>query len=479
MYNQAFVESEVLFVYLIGGFSWYNQIPMLKEIAYYKDRIKRYNPMLNCFITVVEDAKTDEHDRFVEEGVLKEVTIAIKDNFCTKGIRTTAGSKVLDDFIPPYDATVVARLKDAGAIIIGKTNLDAWAHGSSTETSDYGPTKNPWRAKGDKGLERVPGGSSGGSAAAVSAGLVPVAIGSETAGSIRQPASWCGVVGLKPTYGRVSRYGLIAMCSSIDSPGIFGTNIKDVSKVLKVIAGKDPYDATTPDKPVPDYYKLARQNKKYIIGISNEYFEGVEESVKKRVEKAIEVFEKLGHKTKKIELIHPKYAISVYTIIQRSEVSSNLARYTGVHYGGTRVLFGPEAKRRMMLGTYTLLHGYYDQFYKKAQKVRKLIVEDFTRVFKEVDLILSPTTPITALKLGEYKKYPFFGELMDKLLEPSSLAGLPGISIPCGFDEKELPVGVQLIAPWFEEGRILDAAYQFEKETAYFDVIERGLKRYK
>lgn len=448
---------------------------MEERVGYYLQKIEKYNSILNCFITVIHGC---ERQRFSKEGLLRGVPIAVKDNFCTKGIRTTAGSKVLDAFIPPYDATVVRRLKEAGAIILGKTNMDAWAHGSSTETSDYGPTLNPWKGKSDEGLERVPGGSSGGSASAVAAGLAPVAIGSETAGSIRQPAAWCGVIGLKPTYGRVSRYGLIAMCSSTDTPGVLGTNIADVARVLQVIAGKDRFDATTLDKPVPDYFRAMHRNKKYIIGIPEEYFDGAEEGVRKKVEGAIEVFKRLGHKMKKIKLIHPKYAISVYAIIQRSEVSSNLARYTGIRYGSDRSHFGPEAKRRIMFGTYTLLHGYRGRYYEKAQKVRSLIADDFKRVFEKVDLILSPTTPITALKLGESEKYPFFGELMDKLLEPSSLAGLPGITVPCGLDEKGLPVGVQLMAPWLEEGSLLDIAYQFEKETDYFGVIKEGLSRY-
>lgn len=432
----------------------------------YTEKIKRFNKRLNCFLTVNEKAGASDK------------VIAIKDNFCTKGIRTTASSKVLDDFIPPYESTVTQRLLEAGYSILGKTNMDAWAHGSSTETSDYGPTLNPWQAKGDKGLERVPGGSSGGSAAAVSAGLAPMAIGSETAGSIRQPASWCGVVGLKPTYGRVSRYGLIAMCSSTDSPGPITTNVEDAAKILQVIAGKDKYDVTTVDTPVPDYSSEMKQGRKFKIGVPEEYFEGANKEVITKVNNAVAVFKKLGHEIKKVKLIPPKYAISVYTIIQRSEVSSNLARFTGVRYGNDRSFFGAEAKRRIMLGTYALSHGYYDQFYKKAQKVRTLIIQDFKKVFEEVDLLLSPTTPTTALKLGDSEKYPFFGELMDQLQEPSSSAGIPGVSLPVGLDSQGLPVGMQLMAPWLEEGRILDASHQFEQETDYFGVIKEGLKRY-
>ena len=441
----------------------------------YLEKIKKYNKRLNCFLTVCKNSPAKNNGG----GKGNEVCpVAVKDNFCTKGVRTTASSKVLDDFVPAYESTVTRKLLDAGYSILGKTNMDAWAHGSSTETSDYGPTLNPWQAKGDKGLERVPGGSSGGSAAAVSAGLAPAAIGSETAGSIRQPASWCGVVGLKPTYGRVSRYGLIAMCSSTDSPGPITTNVEDAAKILQVIAGKDKYDATTVDAPVPDYLSEMKQGRKFNIGVPEEYFEGSNREVKQKVNDAIAIFKKLGHEIKKVKLIPPKYAISVYTIIQRSEVSSNLARFTGVRYGNDRSFFGAEAKRRIMLGTYALSHGYYDQFYKKAQKVRTLIIQDFKKVFKEVDLLLSPTTPTTAMRLGEFEKYPFFGELMDVLLEPSSIAGLPGISLPCGLDSEGLPVGMQLMAPLLEEGQILDASYQFEKETDFFGVIKKGLERY-
>lgn len=429
-------------------------------------KIKKYNKELNCFLTLNDDLSS------AGDGPLKDVPIAVKDNFCTKGLRTTASSKVLDDFVPTYESTVTRKLKEAGAIIVGKTNMDAWAHGSSTETSANGPTKNPWDTT------RSPGGSSGGSTAAVSAGLVPVAIGSETAGSIRQPASWSGVVGLKPTYGRVSRYGLIAMCSSTDSPGPIGTNVEDVAKVLGVIAGKDQFDATSLDEPVPDYVKELKKGRKFTIGVPKEYFEGAEKDVKTKVEESIKILEKLGHKIKKISLIDPNYAISVYTIIQRSEVSSNLARFTGVRFGNDRTHFGDEAKRRIMLGTYALSHGYYDEYYKKAQKVRTLIIKDFKKVFKGVDLIVSPTTPTTAFKLGESEKYAFFGELMDKLAEPSSMAGLPGISVPCGLDLNNLPIGMQIVAPWLEEGKILDLAYQFEQETDYFGVIKKGLEKY-
>lgn len=435
---------------------------------YFLERSKKYNTQLNAYVTFVDKDKTV----FQNSGELMNIPLAIKDNFCTNGIRTTASSTVLDEFIPPYDATVMARLKKAGALTLGKTNMDAWAHGSSTETSDYGPTKNPWDTS------RAPGGSSGGTAAAVLAGLVPAGIGSETAGSIRQPASWCGIVGLKPTYGRVSRYGVIAMGSSLDCPGPMTKTVEDSAVLLQTLAGKDPFDATTPDISVPDYSAEMKKGRKMTIGVSDEYLEGVDEQVKENYEKCLNIFEKMGHTIKKIELLSPEYAISVYTIVQRAEVSSNLARYDGIRYGNNRSYMGAEAKRRIMLGTYTLSHGYYDAFYKKAQKVRTLIIEDFKRAFKEVDVIFAPTTPITALPLGEFEKYPFFGEKMDVLNEPGAVSGIPGINIPTGLDKDGLPFGMQFKAPWFEEGKLLDIAYQFEKETNFFDVVQKGVAKY-
>lgn len=437
---------------------------------YFLERSKKYNEELNAYLTF---ADFDHSNIRVSEKALSGIPLAIKDNFVTKNLRTTASAKVLDEFIPQFESTVTQKLKDAGSHILGKTNLDAWAHGSSTETSDYGPSKNPWDTT------RAPGGSSGGSAVAVSAYLSPAAIGSETAGSIRQPASWSGVVGLKPTYGRVSRYGVIAMGSSLDCPGPMTLNVKDAAYLLGVIAGKDPYDATTAAVPVDNYVENLSNKKTFTIGITDEYFEGVENSVKQKIEDSIKIFEKMGHKVKKVKLISPKYAISVYTILQRAEVSSNLARYTGVRYGKDRTYFENEAKRRMMLGTYTLAHGYYDAYYKKAQKVRTLIIEDFKKVLKDVDVIIAPTTPITALKLGEFAKYPFFGEVMDVLMEPSTIAGLPGINVPAGFDSNNLPVGMQIIGNYFDEKSILNLAHQFEKETDFFGVIKKGVERYK
>ncbi len=434
-----------------------------KELRdYFLKRVRKYNPALNSLITVSS-----------EKAHPTGVPLAIKDNFCTKGIRTTASSKVLDNFIPPYESTVTQRLLNHGLSILGKTNLDAWAHGSSTETSDYGPTKNPWD------LSRVPGGSSGGSAAAVSAYISPAAIGSETAGSIRGPAAWCGVVGLKPTYSRVSRYGVIAMGSSLDCPGPLTQNIEDAAYLLGIIAGKDLYDATTSSLPAQNYLKELNLKNKLTIGVTDEYFEGVDAETKRMVDKSIAIFKKNGHKIKKIKLLSPQYAISVYTIIQRAEVSSNLGRYDGIRYGNARNYFADEAKRRVMLGTYTLSYGYYDAYYKKAQKVRTLIIEDFKNVFKDVDVIVAPTMPTSAFRLGEFEKYPFFGELMDVLAEPGAVSGIPAISIPIGLDAKNLPVGLQIMGNYFNEQTILSLAYQFEKETNYFGVIKKGFANYK
>jgi len=392
------------------------------------------------------------------------IPVSIKDNFCTIGIQTTASSKVLEGFIPPYDATVVSRLKNAGVVIVGKTNLDAWAHGSSTETSDFGTTKNPWN------IEHLPGGSSGGSAAATAADESLAAIGSETAGSIRQPADWCGVVGLKPTYGRVSRYGVVAMASSLDSPGPITKSVEDAALILQILAGKDQFDATTlPDVTENYSANLTKKISGLKIGVSDEYFEGVNAQVKQKVLEALNVLEKMGAKLVEIKLFEPKYAIAVYTILQRAEVSSNLARYDGIRFGQDRSFFGEEAKRRIMLGTYALSAGYYDQYYNKARKVRTVIVEDFKRAFKEVDVIIAPTNPTTALPIGASKDNPMFGEKADMLVEPSSIAGLPGINVPCGFSKEGLPIGMQIIGPQLSESLILNVAYQYEQATKWHE----------
>ncbi len=432
------------------------------------ERIEKIEPQIAAFISVCKKEALNQAkkaDTLISQGETKPLLglpISLKDNFNTQGIETTAASDVLSGYIPPYDATVVNLLKEAGAVIIGKTNMDAWAHGSSTETSDFGATKNPWDKK------RLPGGSSGGSAASVAADEVIASIGSETAGSIRQPAAWCGVVGLKPTYGRVSRYGVIAMASSLDSPGPVTKTVEDSALILNILAGKDKFDATTsPTKPENYLGRLGEKLSGIKIGISNDYFKQAQDDVNKRVQEALKVFEKLGASVKEIKLFDPQYAISVYTIIQRAEVSSNLARYDGIRFGQKRGNFHEEAKRRIMLGTYVLSAGYYDQYYNKAQKVRTIIVEDFKRAFKDVDLIVGPTSPSTALPLGASKGHPMFGEMADVLVEPSSIAGLPGINIPCGFSTEGLPIGMQIIGPQFSESLILNAAHMFEQNTSF------------
>ena len=431
------------------------------------EQIKNTEDKINAFVTITEKEaleQANKADMKISNGSalpLLGIPIAIKDNFSTMGIKTTASSKVLDDYFPPFDSTVVKRLKDAGMVMLGKTNMDAWAHGSSTETSDYGSSKNPWDTK------KLPGGSSGGSAASVSANQTIAAIGSETAGSIRQPASWCGVVGLKPTYGRVSRFGVIAMGSSLDSPGPITKTVEDSAILLEVLAGNDRLDATTSPLPTPKYSEsLESDVRKLKIGISDEYFiEGLDPEVKKLVGDAIAKLEDLGARVEKLKLFVPKYAIDVYTIIQRSEVSSNLARYDGIRYGKDRSYFGDEAKRRIMLGTYALSSGYYDQYYIKAQKVRTIIIEDFKKAFEKVDVIIAPTSPSLALPIGASKDSAMFGELADVLVEPSSIAGLCGINIPVGFSSSGLPVGAQIIGPQFAEEKILQTAYAYEKGT--------------
>ncbi|MBL7150319.1 Asp-tRNA(Asn)/Glu-tRNA(Gln) amidotransferase subunit GatA [Candidatus Microgenomates bacterium] len=436
-------------------------------------RIRKVDSKIKAFITVCEkealkqagkaDKLINHQSSIINHQSLLGIPVAIKDNFCTKDVKTTASSRVLENYIPVFDATVVKRLKEAGAIIIGKTNMDAWAHGSSTEASDFYTTYNPWD------LNRLPGGSSGGSAAAIIADQAIFAIGSETAGSIRQPASWCGVVGFKPTYGRVSRYGVIAMASSTDSPGPITKTVEDSALVLQVLAGKDELDATTSYEKVPNY---PRDMKKRVgslrIGVSEEYFvSGMEKEVSQKVKEAIKVLARLGAKIAKISLLDPKYSVAVYTVLQCSEVSSNLARYDGIRYGKDRTKFGEEAKRRIMLGTYTLSAGYYEAYYKKAQQARTLICKDFDKAFKKVDLIIGPTSPSTALSVGASKESAMFGELSDILLEPSSIAGLPGLNIPCGFSKGRLPIGMQIIGPKFSEDLLFRVGYAYEQATEW------------
>ncbi|PJE69074.1 Asp-tRNA(Asn)/Glu-tRNA(Gln) amidotransferase GatCAB subunit A, partial [Candidatus Shapirobacteria bacterium CG10_big_fil_rev_8_21_14_0_10_38_14] len=427
-------------------------------------RIKKFEPKINAFITICEKnafenaRKTDNARQRGSQQPLLGIPMAVKDNFSTCGIKTTAASKVLENYIPVYDATVVKKLKEAGAIIIGKTNLDAWAHGSSGENSDFKPTKNPWD------LSRVPGGSSSGSAAAVAAEMCLAATGSDTGGSVRLPAAFCGVVGLKPTYGRVSRYGVIAMASSLDSIGHLTKDVRDSALILSITSGHDPLDATTPDVPVPDYTKKFNQPINRIrVGIPKEYFiKGLNPKIKEKINEAIKKIEKLGIKVGEISLPHTQYALAAYYIIQPSEVSSNLARYDGIRYGFPRQKFADEAKRRIMLGAYTLSAGYYEAYYLQAMKVRTLIKKDFENAFKKVDLILAPVSPDLPFKLGEKIDDPLQMYLSDVFTVPANLAGLPGLSLPAGMVDN-LPVGMQIIGQQFDEARLFQFAFTCEQ----------------
>ena len=420
--------------------------------------IAEKNDKLNIYLTVAER----QTDSKMENRPLKGLPIAVKDNYCTKGLRTTASSTVLDTFIPPYDATIIENLKKAGGTILGKTNLDAWAHGSSTETSQYGRTLNP------RNIDHLPGGSSGGSAAAVAADMALAALGTETAGSIRQPAAWCGIVGLKPTYGRCSRYGVVSMASSTDSPGPMTKTVEDAALLLTHIAGKDKYDSTTSEKTVPDFTKaIGTSIKGMKIGYIYHDIPGIETS-NALLEKELKVFETLGATVEKVTALDPSYSVSVYTVVQRGEVSSNLGRYDGIRYGKDRSFFGPEAKRRIMLGTYTLSKGYADQYFNTAQKVRTLYIEDFEKLFEKYDVLVSLTSPGFAKKIGATEGAAMFGELEDMLLEPSSISGLPGISVPCYQDKKtNLFLGLNIVAPMWQEETVIKVADAFEKATPW------------
>ncbi len=413
------------------------------------------------------------------DGKLKGIPVAIKDNICVEGELTTCASKILKGFRPPYNATVIDKLLNAGAILMGKTNMDEFAFGSSCESSAYYPTLNPWD------LERIPGGSSGGSAAAVAADEAIMALGSDTGGSIRQPAALCGVVGMKPTYGRVSRYGLIAFASSLDQIGPITKDVRDAALLLSVIAGFDNKDSTSvsPKKDETDYLKFLENDVKGIkIGIPKEYFvSGMDKEVERAVREAITLFSDLGAEIVDISLPHTEYAVAVYYIIATAEASSNLARFDGVEYGyrcgnPENILdmyertrgegFGPEAKRRIMLGTHVLSSGYYDAYYLKAQKVRRLIKDDFDRVFESgIDFILTPTSPTAAFRVGEKSADPLSMYLSDIFTISVNLAGVPAISVPCGFTKSNLPIGMQLIGNFFEEGKLFKAAYTYEQNT--------------
>ena len=442
-------------------------------------RIERENPKLNAFLALSPEraySQADRVDAAIAEGEplspLAGVPIAIKDVLSSTGIPTTCGSKILQNYTPPYDATAVARLESAGAVILGKTNCDEFAMGSSNENSAYGPVRNP------VALDRVPGGSSGGSAAAVAAGLAVAALGTDTGGSIRQPGACCGIPALMPTYGRVSRYGLIAFASSLDRIGPLATNVIDLAAILSVMAGYDPNDATSVSASVPDYASEARMPLPALrIGVPDEYFgDGLDPEVRSKIEAGIALLEKLGCKRVPLRMPHTEYAIATYYIVATAEASSNLARYDGVRYGlrvpGATLTemyrktreqgFGPEVKRRIMLGTYALSAGYYDAYYLRAQKVRALIARDFTEGFAKVDAIVTPTAPTPAFKLGERTADPLQMYLADIYTVTGSLAGIPGISVPCGKTKANLPVGLQIFAPHFAESRILQIAHSFE-----------------
>ena len=450
------------------------------------DRISAINPSLNAFNLVDADralgraAEIDRRRAAGETpGPLAGVPIALKDNMDVRGMRTTASSRILEHFVPPYDATVVRRLESAGAVIVGKTNCDEFAMGSSNENSAFGPVRNPWA------LDRVPGGSSGGSAAAVAARCVPIALGSDTGGSVRQPASCCGVVGLKPTYGRVSRYGLLAFASSLDQIGPFARTVADAALVLSALAGADPCDATTAKEPVPDFSAALTGDVKDIrIGVPRAFVtDGVDEQVRRAYEAALDALRTAGAALVDIELPHAKYAVPVYYLVCTAEASSNLARYDGVKYGyRSRAAkdslkemysrtrdegFGPEVKRRIMLGTYVLSAGYYDAFYLKALQVRTLLKRDYDQAFDRVDVVAMPTTPTPAFKLGEKTADPLQMYLGDIFTVSANLAGLPGISVPCGFSNEGLPIGFQLMGRMFDEATLLRVADAYERSTEW------------
>ncbi len=427
------------------------------------EAIKEKNAELNIYLHVGEQADLIHQAEQAADQTLAGAPISVKDNFCTTGMPTTASSTVLEGFMPPYDATVVAHLKQQGGVSIGKTNLDAWAHGSSTETSQYGRTLNP------RNLEHLPGGSSGGAAASVAADMCVAAIGSETAGSIRQPAAWCGVVGLKPTYGRCSRYGVVAMASSTDSPGPLAKTVEDAALVLNAIAGHDPLDGTTTEQTVPDFTEqIGTSIADMKIGYLYHDIEGIDSEVYAQFEQQLEVFEKLGATVEKAEAMDPQHAVEVYTVVQRGEVSSNLARFTGVRYGTNRSQLGDEAKRRIMLGTHTLSKGHGDKYYDTAQKVRTLFMQDFERLFKKYDVLVSLTSPGFAKKIGASEGAAMFGELEDMLLEPSSITGLPGISVPCYQDpDTQLFLGLNIVAPMWQEQTMIQVAAAFEQATTW------------
>jgi aspartyl-tRNA(Asn)/glutamyl-tRNA(Gln) amidotransferase subunit A len=479
------------------------EISSVELTKYFLERIKKYNPDLNAYLTISEEvalAQAAEADKILSTeknpGVLTGIPFAVKDLFSTKGVRTTASSKILDQFVPVYDATTIKKMFAEKAVMLGKTNLDEFAHGSSTETSAYGPSKNPWD------LSRIPGGSSGGSAAAVAAGLAPFALATETGGSIRQPASLTGISGWKPTYGRVSRYGVIAMTSSNDSPGTMARSVQDLALIAEFMSGHDINDGTTADKPVPSYAANLRTDLKGMrIGVPKEYFvEGMEADVGARVREAIEELRKLGAEIVEVSLPLTKYGSLVYAIVTPSEISSNLAKFDGIRFGHqskeaktlneiyTRSRaegFGDEAKRRIMTGTYALSAGYKDAYYIKAQKVRRLLVDEFNEVFQKVDALVCASVPNVATKIGFAKDNPLHGYIADQLNIPASMAGLPALSVPAGFgaapdadgeNGKEMPIGLQIIGPQWGEQTIFNIGHAYQQVTDWHKKVPEKFK---
>ena len=446
-------------------------------------RIAAVDPQVGAFLTVTADAARNAAAAVdakvaagIDPGKLAGVPIAIKDNMCTLGVATTCASKILDGFIPPYDATVITRLQDAGAVIIGKTNLDEFAMGSSSENSALGVTRNPWD------LSKVPGGSSGGSAAAVAARLVPISLGSDTGGSIRQPAAFCGTLGLKPTYGRVSRFGLVAFASSLDQIGPFANTVDDIALVMEVLSGHDPKDSTSLPMEAPELMDASNGDIKGLrIGIPDEYFaEGISESVRAAVMQVVDKLVELGAVVSHVSMPHTEFTLPAYYIVAPAEASSNLARYDGVRYGNRALKtlshsdlaektreqgFGAEVKRRILIGTYALSAGYYDAFYHKAMQVRTLIQQDFIKAFEHVDVLITPTTPTTAFGIGEKSDDPLAMKLSDICTLSANLAGVPGISIPAGFDDAGLPFGVQLLGPALSEAMLLKVSRAYLDAT--------------
>jgi len=484
MHNKSIAELSAL---LASG-----EVSSVALTQHFLNRIETLDPELNSFVTVtaeqaLADAATADAARAKgEAGALSGIPFAHKDIFCTQGVKTACGSKMLDNFISPYDAAVVSKMKAAGMVMLGKTNMDEFAMGSSNETSFYGPVKNPW----DR--ERVPGGSSGGSASAVAARLAPMATGTDTGGSIRQPASLCGITGLKPTYGRVSRYGMIAFASSLDQAGPMARSAEDCALMLQLMAGFDERDSTCLEEPVPDYSADLNNSLEGLkIGLPKEYFgEGLDPDVEKAVRDAVAQYEALGATVKEISLPNTHLAVPTYYVVAPAECSSNLSRMDGVRFGhrcddpknlddlysrSRGEGFGEEVKRRIMIGAYALSAGYYDAYYIKAQQIRHLISDDFKEAFKEVDVIMGPTAPTTAFKVGEKSEDPVSMYLSDIYTIAVNLAGLPGMSLPAGFANK-MPVGLQLIGNYFDEARLLNVAHRFQQETTWHQQAPAGIE---